>query len=191
MTLDGSLMAYGSILILPLAVVEGPLVSIAAGLLSAQGFLDWPWALAMLVLGDVLGDLLYYWVGRTGKPGLTRLLGRLGMRSTVSPDLQRHLTDHAAKMLCIGKWTQSLGVVVLVGSGMLRVPLAKFVLVNLMATLPKSGVLFGIGWFAGNHLGQLEAHAMATAVALGAVGAAAILLVLRRARSIQAGSTGQ
>jgi len=37
MTLDGFLIAYGSALILPAAVIEGPVVSIISGVLSAQG----------------------------------------------------------------------------------------------------------------------------------------------------------
>ena len=51
-------------------------------------------------------------------------------------------------MLVIGKWTHTIGCVVLIGSGMLRLPLPRFILINLLATVPKSAVLFGIGYFA-------------------------------------------
>jgi membrane protein DedA with SNARE-associated domain len=187
-TLDGSLIAHGSALILPLAVIEGPLVSIAAGFLSAQGYFDWPWALGLLVCGDLIGDVTYYWIGRTGKTGLNGLLRRLRVRSTVTPDLQRHLKDHATKMLLIGKWTQSIGVVVLIGSGMLRLPLAKFILVNLLATLPKSAVLFGVGYFAGGHFPLFEHHLVIATIMLGLVGVAASMLVLRRADDFGTGA---
>ncbi len=191
MTLDAFLIANGSALILPLAIIEGPLVSIAAGFLSAQGYFDWPWAMGLLVCGDIIGDLLYYWLGRTGRTPLTGLLRRFGVRSTVTPDLQRHLKEHATKMLFIGKWTQSMGLVVLVGSGMLRLPLAKFILVNLLATLPKTAVLFSVGYFASGYLGFFEHHAVLTAVLLGIVGIAAILLVLRRALALRASGPGR
>lgn len=187
MTLDTFLIAHGSAIILPLAVIEGPLVSIAVGFLSAQGYFDWLWALGLLIAGDLIGDLLYYWIGRKGRTPLAGLLRRFGVRSTVTPELQAHLRDHATKMLCIGKWTQSMGLVVLIGSGMLRLPLAKFILVNLLATLPKTGVLFGIGYFAGNRYATLEHHPVVTAVVLGVAGLGAILLVLRRAEAIRAG----
>ncbi len=190
-TLDGSLIAHGSALILPLAVIEGPFVSVVAGFLSAQGYFDWLWALCLLVLGDLLGDLLYYWVGRSGKTGLTSLLRRFGVRSTVTPEMQLHLKDHAAKMLFIGKWTQSIGVVVLVGSGMLRLPLPQFLLVNLIATVPKSAVLFSVGYFAANHIEMLTHHMVIGSVVLGAVGVASIWLVLRRFDTIRAGSAGR
>jgi membrane protein DedA with SNARE-associated domain len=190
-SLDASLIAHGSALILPLAVIEGPLVSVAAGLLSGQGYFDWLWSLCLLVCGDVLGDVLYYWIGRTGKTGLVKLLRRLGVRSTVDPETQRHLKDNATKMLLIGKWTQSIGVVVLIGSGMLHVPLPKFVLVNFLASLPKSAVLFGIGYFAAGHLALFEHHEILTATGLGLAGAGAILLVLRRGDAMRAGGAGR
>lgn len=190
-TLDGSLIAHGSALILPLAVIEGPLVSIAAGFLSAQGYFDWLWVLGLLVCGDLIGDLIYYWIGRTGKTGLTRLLRRFGVRNAVNPELQRHLRDNATKMLFIGKWTQSMGVVVLVGSGMLRLPLAKFMLVNLLATLPKSALLFGVGYFASDDIRQFDQHPILSSLGLGLIGIAATVLVLRKTHVLGAGETGR
>jgi membrane protein DedA with SNARE-associated domain len=191
MTLDASLVAYGSALILPLAVIEGPLVSIATGFLAAAGYFDWLWALCLLICGDVIGDLLYYWIGRTGKTPLVGLLRWFGVRSTMTPDMQRHLTENSTKMLLIGKWTQSIGVVVLIGSGMLRVPVGRFFLVNLLASVPKSLVLFGLGYFAGHHYQELAQHAGLTAIVLGLLGIAGIALVLRRADISHIGGAGR
>jgi membrane protein DedA with SNARE-associated domain len=91
-------------------------------------------------------------------------------------------------MLLIGKWTQSIGVVVLIGSGMLRLPLAKFILVNLLATLPKSAVLFGVGYFAGGHFPLVEHHMVIATIMLGVAGVAATMLVLRRADDFGTGA---
>ncbi len=187
MTLDSFLIAHGSALILPLTVLEGPFVSVATGFLCAQGYFDWLWVLCLLVVGDVIGDVMYYWIGRSGKPGLDVLLRRLGVRHTVTPALQRQLRDNATKMLLVGKWTQAIGAVVLIGSGMLRLPLAKFILVNLIGSLPKSAVLFSIGYFVGEHHDVFEGHGLLATSALGILGVAAIVLVLRRAGGIGVG----
>jgi hypothetical protein len=40
-TIDSFLVAHGSALILPLSVIEGPVVTILTGLLSAQGYVHW------------------------------------------------------------------------------------------------------------------------------------------------------
>jgi membrane protein DedA with SNARE-associated domain len=191
-TLDGFLIAHGSALILPLAVIEGPFVSVLTGFLSAQGYFAWAPALVMLVCGDLIGDVIYYWIGRTGRSPLSSLGQRLGVGRVLSPELQRGLTQNAAKMLFIGKWTHSIGCLVLIGAGMLRVPLPRFILVNLAATLPKSALLFSVGYFAGDHYSRFfEQHTLLAMVLLCAVGLAAMVLVLRRADSGLADGTGR
>jgi len=190
-TIDGFLIAHGSALILPLAVIEGPVVSAVTGFLSAQGYFAWYWALFLLVCGDLIGDLILYWVGRGSFTPLACFARRVGVRRVIAPDLQRGLTDNAARMLFIGKWTHTIGCVVLIGSGMLRVKLAEFMLVNLLATLPKSAILFGFGYFAGDASPLVEHHAGLVMIGLSAVGVAAILLIIRRAGRGWAGGTGR
>jgi membrane-associated protein len=179
-TIENFLIAYGSALILPLAVIEGPLVTVITGLLAARDYFAWYWVLCLLIGGDVIGDLLYYWVGRTAAAPLARLSARFGLRCVPNPDLQRDLVQNASKVLLIGKWTHSIGFLVLTGSGMLRVPVGQFLLVNLIGTIPKTGVLFGVGYFAGRDYLFFERHALLTAVMLCILGSSAILLLIRR-----------
>jgi membrane protein DedA with SNARE-associated domain len=70
---------------------------------------------------------------------------------------------------------------------MLRRPLPGFILVNLLASVPKSAALFGIGYFAGNDYPLLARHSGLAMLGLTAVGVAAVVLVLRRADRIGAG----
>ncbi len=181
MTIDGFLIAYGSALILPLAVIEGPVVSVLAGLLSARGDFHWYWALCLLVCGDLIGDMIYYWVGRSGRVPIAGLGKLLRLRNLVTPAVQRGLRHNAVKMLFIGKWTHSIGCIVLVGSGMMGLPFARFMLVNLLATVPKSAVLFGLGYFADSYCTLFERHVLLATIALCALGGATVLLILRKA----------
>ena len=187
MTPDGFLVGYGSILILPLSVIEGPVVTIVTGFLSAQGYFHWYWALSLLVAGDVIGDVMYYCIGRTGRTPLAGLLRRLGMRRTVPREVQDGLRQNAAKMLFIGKWTHSIGWFVLIGSGMLHLPLPRFILLNLLATIPKSAVLFGVGYFASNCYPLLERHYALGTIALGTLGVAGIALIIQKADALRPG----
>jgi len=190
-TIDSFLIAHGSALILPLSVIEGPVVTILTGFLSAEGYFRWYWALFLLVCGDVIGDLIYYWIGRTGRTPLAGLARRFGLSRTVPPEVQDGLTHNAAQMLFIGKWTHSIGWLVLIGSGMLRLKLPRFILLSLLATIPKSAVLFSVGYFAGDCYPLFERHFAIGTVVLCAVGLAAIVLVLRRADALWAGGTGR
>ncbi len=191
MTLAGFLIDHGSALLLPLSVIEGPIVSILAGALSAQGFFHWYWALGLLVCGDLIGDLIYYWVGRTGHAPLGRIGRTLGLGRAFSPGLHRDLRQNATKMLLIGKWTHSLGCVILVGSGMLRVPLPRFILVNLLATVPKSAVLLAFGYYASRYWPYFQQHWIVGTAALCALGGTAIGVVLWRAGGVVADGAGQ
>jgi membrane-associated protein len=190
-TLDGFLIAHGGALILPLAVIEGPIVTVVAGFLSATGYFDWYWVLCLVVCGDLIGDVIYYWIGRSSGGPLAGLARRLGLERAFTPELQRRLKENATKMLFIGKWTHSIGWVVLVGSGMLRLPLARFLLVNLIATIPKSAVLLAVGFFAGENYPLLEGHFVLVTIVLCAVGVGAAILVLRRNGVVLAGRGGR
>jgi membrane-associated protein len=190
-TIDGFLIAHGSALILPLSVIEGPVVTILTGFLSAQGYFRWYSALCLLICGDVIGDVILYWIGRTGRTPLAGLARRFGLRRTVPQEVQNGLRHNAAKMLFIGKWTHSIGWFVLIGSGMLRVPLPRFIGLNLLATIPKSAVLFCAGYFAGDCVPVFERHYALGTTVLCIAGAAAIALVLRRTEGIWAGGTGR
>ena len=174
------LITHGIALILPLAVIEGPVVSVLAGFLSAQGDFHWYWALCLLVCGDLIGDGIYYWIGRSGRASLTGLGKLLRMRAHVTTAVQCGLRCNAVKMLFIGKWTHSIGGIVLVGSGMVRLPFARFMLVNLLATVPKSAVLFALGYFADSYFKLFERHVLLATIVLGALGGASILLVFRK-----------
>jgi membrane protein DedA with SNARE-associated domain len=185
-TIESFLIEHGSALLLPLAVIEGPIVSIVAGFLSARGYFDWRLALGLLVCGDLIGDLTYYLAGRTSVRPL-RMLGRhFGLRSAPSPELRSKLASNATKMLFIGKWTHSIGFLVLIGSGMLRLPLPRFMLINLVATLPKSALLFGIGFFGARYIPLFEQHMLLTTILLCVAGGTAILVVVRRAGLVRA-----
>jgi membrane-associated protein len=177
--IEGFLIAHGTALILPLAVIEGPIVTVLTGFLAARDYFVWYWVLCLLICGDIIGDLLYYWVGRTAAAPLKRITQRFGLRCVPGPELQRELVQNATKMLFTGKWTHSIGFLVLTGSGMLRVPLGQFLLVNLIASIPKTAVLFGIGYFAGYDYLFFEQHALLLAIILTVLGFSLTVMIIR------------
>lgn len=183
--LTDALMSHGGIVVLPLAVIEGPVVSVIVGMLCAGGRLGvWP-SLAMLVGGDVLGDLLYYGLGRwaVSRPrGLTPgwVRARIARQADRLAGLQDGLRRDATSMLLIGKWTHAIGMLVLIGAGMVRLDLRRFLLVNVLATVPKSALLFGLGYFAFSSWLLPTRDAAAATGLLFVIGAGAVLLLLRR-----------
>lgn len=177
------LSSYGYLVILPLSVIEGPIVTVLAGILSAGSHLDWRWVLALVILGDLIGDLIYYALGRWSRVPAAALGRNYGLTETRTADLERRLNQNATRVLLIGKWTHAIGVFVLIAAGMARLPLFQFLLVNLIATLPKSLAFLLLGYFAGQYLTTISDALLYAPLLLLPVGAVTIVLFVKRARS--------
>lgn len=178
--LSDFLSSNGLALLLPLAIIEGPIVSVVAGMLCAQGILPWVWVYPLLVLGDLLGDGLYYAIGRLSHSWLHRAAQRIGIPVARGEAFSARVAEHSTRMLLIGKWTHAIGALVLIAAGAARIRLARFLLINLLATLPKSAVLLGVGYIAGANVpGLVERFGYGAAVLLG-LGLLAVIVLLRR-----------
>ncbi len=139
------LSAHPYALLLPLAIAEGPLVTIAGGVLVATNHLRfWP-ALAIVVTGDLMGDSALYALGRWG--GI-RLVTKWASKRAIAraTDLQDQFRRKADQVLVTGKLTHAIGAPVLIAAGMVRMPFGRFLTVNFLATLPKSLALLCLGY---------------------------------------------
>jgi len=146
---------YGYGVLLPVSIIEGPVVTLLAGFLSSAGILALPLAYAVAVLGDLLGDTLYYALGRCG--GRSLLL-RWGPRLKIRPEhlkwCSAHFQNHTAKTLLFGK-TQVWGGAILVAAGIAHVPPLTFLAWNFLASLVKTGALVLAGFYFGKAVGVL------------------------------------
>ncbi|MGA0539221.1 DedA family protein [Neotabrizicola sp. VNH66] len=152
-TLISSVAAQGLWIVGLLAVIEGPIATVVAAFLARQGAFD-PLALAaLLVAADILGDLGFYWIGRRGIGRLSpRWRRRLGLRPARMEGLARQFRDRGGRILVFGKLTHTMGAPILVAAGVARMPVLPFLLINGLASVPKTAALMALGWFAG------EAH---------------------------------
>ena len=145
----GLLETHAYAVLLPLAVVEGPLVTIAAGALIATGHLRfWP-VLAIVVAGDLIGDSALYALGRWGG---TRMIAKWAGHGTIAraDALQDRFLHKADRALITGKLTHAVGVLILIVAGIVKMPFPRFLGVNFLSTLPKSLVLILAGYAFGS-----------------------------------------
>lgn len=148
---------YGYLAVFLLSLVEGPVVTIFAAFLVSQGVLDLKAVYATVVLGDLIGDLIYYAVGRWF---IGRLPWRMGIRGRELRRridvLRSHIRAHAGRVLLFGKLTQSAGFAVLLAAGAARVRLDTFIFYNVVGTLPKSALFVVLGYFFGHFYNTLS-----------------------------------
>jgi membrane protein DedA with SNARE-associated domain len=142
--------AHPYLLLFPLVVLEGPLVTLCAGFLVAAGVISWPFAYALAVMADLTGDTLYYILGRFGHhPRIRGCLARLGLTQGRLARLEETLTENLAKGLIGAKIADFTAIPVLVAAGLSRIGYGRFLAWNLAATLPKSALLMAVGFFSG------------------------------------------
>lgn len=150
-TMLSLLEAHPYLLLFPLVLVEGPVATIAAGLLVAAGLVGWPIAYAVAVAADLAGDTLYYLLGRGARrPRAARLLVRLGLTQERLAAMEASFGRNDARALVGAKVADFTAIPVFVAAGLTKVGYGRFLGWALAATLPKAGLLMGLGYFAGH-----------------------------------------
>jgi membrane protein DedA with SNARE-associated domain len=167
------LIQYKYLLLFPVLVFEGPIITVIAGFLVSLGDLDFLRTYTLAVTADLLGDSLYYAVGRLGAH---RVVGRWGKYLGVTwgqvEKVKRHFDRHVGTSLVLGKLTHGVGGLILLAAGVAEVPYGVFLWFNLLGTLPKSLLFLLVGYYFGH--GYQKINAYLNAVALASV--AAVLL---------------
>lgn len=143
--------AQGLLLLFPLSILEGPIISVIAGWLVRLHLIPLGWTFAVLVLGDLVGDALHYLLGRSGLHRFPeRWRRRLGIDDAAIAGLTTHFQDQGGRTLIIGKLTHGLGFAALIAAGAARMPFGRFLWYNLVATLPKTAGFLLLGYLLGH-----------------------------------------
>ena len=165
---------YGYVVLFPVAVIEGPLAAMFAGAFVASGEFDFFVVFFLLFAADLVGDALYYSLGRFSHQ---RFLSGFGKKLGITEEKMAPLHDgfkrHDWKLILLGK-TQALGSIILYFAGATRMPFLRFMFWNLLGTLPKVLLFELVGYF----LGQGVIHSTRYINEIGIATFAAALLLL-------------
>lgn len=148
---------HGLVVLAPIAVLEGPIVTVIAAWLASQGLFNL-WSVALVVvIADMVGDYLLYALGRWGlhrMPASWR--DRLGLKRQRLEQLAMHFSKKGGRTLLLGKLTHSAGAAVLVAAGLARMPAFRFGWINLAATVPKSLIFVALGYGFGSAYARID-----------------------------------
>lgn len=139
-------------ILFPLACFEGPLVSIIIGFLTAAGYFNPLLAYVILVLGDVVPDAGYYFVGRWGHKAsfVAKYASKVGITEARFAVIERLWERHPGKTMWTSKLAYGLSTPFLISAGLTGMPVSRFVLYALPITLSQYAILMAIGYFFGN-----------------------------------------
>ncbi len=161
------LYTYGYHVLFPLVLLEGPIATIAGGFLVAGGYMNFYMAYLVVIVADLAGDIIYYWIGRSflNTVGL-KLLSFVGIDSKNIEHAKKAMNYHKGKILFFGKLSHAIGGPILIAAGALKVPIKDFVLFNFLATIPKSLTFLMVGYLFGDTIGRWGKYIKLTSIGL-------------------------
>ena len=114
------IIAYKYEILFPLAIIEGPLLAVVAGFLVSLGTLNMFIVYAIIVLGDVIGDSIFYLLGRSGHSFLAKHGHFIGATPERLATTREYFDNHHTKAITASKLIHGIGVTGLITAGSLK-----------------------------------------------------------------------
>jgi membrane protein DedA with SNARE-associated domain len=150
-------MEHSYFVFFPVMVVEGPIVTVIAGFLASLGYFNLIYLYPLAILGDLVGDTIYYALGRWGgRHAINKWAKYLGFNPEHISKVEKLFHHHGGKTLLLGKITQVVGSAVLVAAGVAKMPYKRFLYLNAIITIPKSLLLVLIGYYFGRSYAKIN-----------------------------------
>lgn len=167
-----------------LVLVEGPAATVFGGSLVGAGLVAfWP-ILLIVVAAEVTADSVLYLLGRLGaRPGVARLLRRLGLTAVRRERLTAVINDELPRVVVGAKAVDLAAIPAFLAAGLARVPYRRFVSWTAAASTVRAALLLAVGVVFGHSVaGLLDSPVvvLALAIALAVTVGLANWLVRRR-----------
>ena len=159
-------------------LIEGPVVSAAGAFAAALGALNIWIVFILSILGNLVPDFLFYFIGYWGREQFADKYGRyIGLTKTNLAKAERTISKHSGKSLIAIKLIPLLATPGLVAAGIAKMDLKKFTYWSILITVPSSALYLIIGYYFGAAYTQLI-HYLNIGGYIIAAAIAVVLLVL-------------
>lgn len=170
----------GYILLFPIAIMEGPIITVISGFLVSLGIFNVFIVYGIIVLGDVLGDAFWYLLGRFG--GNWRYTEPIKRFFKLTPErieaTRERFATHRYKMMMASKLLWGVGSAGLFTAGMVRIPYISFATTCLVVTMAQAAFFLTVGYYFGEAyeiIGQYLDYFASITLVVGCIGIAAAL----------------
>ncbi|MBC7626251.1 DedA family protein [Ferruginibacter sp.] len=148
---------YKYLILLPLAIVEGPIIAVVVGLLCSKGFLNPLYAYVIIVFGDLIGDSIVYMLGRWGKSKfLKKTSNWLGFTDAKMARARIFFEANPNKTISLSKIILGVGVAGIFMAGNAKVAYNKFIGICLVTSALQYIVYISIGFLFGQAYIQIN-----------------------------------
>ncbi|MDR3559450.1 MAG: DedA family protein [Candidatus Pacebacteria bacterium] len=141
---------YGYFVMLPLMVIEGPVVTIIAAMLASLGAFNVFAVFGFSVLGDLIGDVIFYSLGWKFGMEFVRGFGKyLGITESLVLKMEKYFARHGGKTIFAVKSTTGLCWATFTAAGIVKMDFKKFLKYSFYGGLVWSALLVALGYFYG------------------------------------------
>lgn len=141
------------------AMLEGPFLSIIFGVLLRLGYFSFLPIYAALMIGDLIGDIGWYYIGyHYGRKAIHRFGERFGVTEEKVEKVEKLFHQHKNKILFTSKITNGFGfaLAVLMTAGIAKIPFKRYITINFLGQMIWSGLLLAVGYFFGESYIRIE-----------------------------------
>lgn len=149
--------AWAYFLLALLVIIEGPVATLVAAVTTSTGYLSPVAVFFSAATGNLLSDIIWYYLGYLGKMDTLEKLGKfVGLKYSQVEKLEQTIQHDAPKLLLIAKLTLSFSIPVLVATGMARIPVRRWLPILLFGETLWTGTLVILGVYLGKYLTSLR-----------------------------------
>jgi membrane protein DedA with SNARE-associated domain len=145
------LLTYKYIILIPLAIIEGPIVTVICGFLVTLKVFNPLLVYVVMVLGDIVGDGIIYYIGYSGK----RFLKYFRVTDEKLERAKQYFKDNHKKAIAMSKLVHGIGFTGLIAAGASHVPYQRYFRTCALISAIQSLVMLLIGILFGHAYTQI------------------------------------
>ncbi|CBL45924.1 DedA family protein [gamma proteobacterium HdN1] len=183
MGLEDLIRDFGYLAVFVGTFLEGETIQIMGGLAAHAGFLSLPWVIVIGCAGTLLGDQLYFFIGR--RYGQRFLEKRPAWQARIGK-VHNYIERYDALAILSFRFFYGIRNVASFAMGTSRIPFARFAILNATGAIIWATVMAGLGYFFGRAveaaMGDIKRFEAYILVGVGVLGVAVYLVHARRTR---------
>jgi len=168
------LLTYKYLILIPLAIIEGPIITVVCGFLVTMQVFNPFLVYIIMVLGDIVGDGLIYYLGYHGK----KLLKYFKVDENKLEKAKTYFHENHKKAIIMSKLIHGIGFTGLVAAGASHVPYKRYFKTCAIISSIQSLVMLLLGIFFGNAYTVIGKYLNYYAAAVSVVALGVVLFVV-------------
>jgi membrane protein DedA with SNARE-associated domain len=158
-TLTALIIKYKYLILFPLGIIEGHLISLLAGVLAHNEYLN-PFLAGLVIgLGNLFGDLILYILGYyKGIPFIKKYGNYFGIKEESLDKVNILFHKHKNYVLFLSKITNGFGLAmaILFTAGAVKIPFRIYLFWNILGETIWTGLLISLGYFLSDLYGNVS-----------------------------------